>query len=86
MRFFLFLLMLSTSVSAKPLVVTTFSILGDMVHEIGQDKIEVRNLVSQNQDAHVYEPRPQDAKDLGRADLVVVNGLGFEGCAFFFFS
>ncbi len=79
MRFFLFLLMLSTSVSAKPLVVTTFSILGDMVHEVGQDKIEVRNLVSQNQDAHVYEPRPQDAKDLGRADLVVVNGLGFEG-------
>lgn len=79
MRALFFLLMLSTSVFAKPLVVTTFSILGDMVHEVGQDKIEVKSLVGPNQDSHIYEPRPQDAKDLGRADLVVVNGLGFEG-------
>lgn len=71
--------MLSTPSSAKPLVVATFSILGDMVHEIGQDKIEVKNLVAPNQDSHVYEPRPQDAKELAHADLVVMNGLGFEG-------
>jgi len=78
MRIFLFLLMLSTPSFAKPLVVATFSILGGMVHEIGQDKVEVKNLVGPNQDSHVYEPRPQDAKDLGRADMVVMNGLGFE--------
>jgi zinc/manganese transport system substrate-binding protein len=79
MRIFLCLLMLSTPLFAKLQVVTTFSILGDMVHEIGQDKIEVKNLVGPNQDSHVFEPRPQDAKELGRADMVVVNGLGFEG-------
>ena len=64
---------------SKPVVVSTFSILGDMVHEIGQDKIDVKNLVGADQDSHVFEPRPQNAKELGQADLVVVNGLGFEG-------
>jgi len=63
----------------KPLVVTTFSILEDMVHEIGQDKIDVKTLVGPDQDSHVFEPRPQNAKELGQADLIVVNGLGFEG-------
>lgn len=79
MRALFILLFLITSASAKPLVVSTFSILGDIVHEIGQDKIEVKTLVGPNQDSHIFEPRPQDAKDLGAANLVVVNGLGFEG-------
>lgn len=72
-------MMLSTPSFAKPLVVATFSILGDMVHEIGQDKVDVKTLVGPNQDSHVFEPRPQNAKELAHADLVVVNGLGFEG-------
>ncbi len=81
MRFITFLCMVifSSSVLAKPLVVASFSILGDMVHQVGQDKIEVKSLVGANQDTHVFEPRPQNAKDLVNADLVVVNGLGFEG-------
>lgn len=79
MRTFLILLMLSTPSFAKPLVIASFSILGDMIHEIGQDKVDVKNLVGPNQDSHVFEPRPQNAKELSHADLVVVNGLGFEG-------
>ncbi|MBA3813775.1 MAG: zinc ABC transporter substrate-binding protein [Alphaproteobacteria bacterium] len=79
MKTILFLLFFTTPSFAKPLVVATFSILGDMVHEIGQDKIDVKTLVGPDQDSHVFEPRPQHAKELGRADLVVVNGLGFEG-------
>jgi zinc/manganese transport system substrate-binding protein len=77
-RFFL-IFVLSTPAFSKPLVVTSFSILRDMVHEIGQDKIEVKSLVGPNQDSHVYEPRPQDGKALGKAALIVVNGFGFEG-------
>lgn len=73
------LLLFSTPSFGKPLVVATFSILGDMVREIGQDQVEVKILVGPDQDSHVFEPRPQDAKGLERADLVVVNGLGFEG-------
>ncbi len=60
-------------------VVASFSILGDMVKNVGGDRIEVTTLVGPNGDTHVYEPTPADAKAVAGADLVVVNGLGFEG-------
>jgi len=60
-------------------VVTTFSILGDIVSNIGGDKIEVTTLVGPNADAHEYEPTPEAVKRVGDADIVIANGLGFEG-------
>jgi zinc/manganese transport system substrate-binding protein len=39
----------------------------------------MRTLVGPNSDAHVYEPRPADALALARADVILVNGLMFEG-------
>jgi zinc/manganese transport system substrate-binding protein len=60
-------------------VVTSFSILGDMVKNIGGDRIEVITLVGPDGDAHAYEPTPAAAKAVSEADLVVVNGLGLEG-------
>lgn len=79
MRTLLVLIFLTTSAYAKPLVIASFSILGDMVRHIAGDRVEVESLVKPNQDSHVYEPSPQNAKDLSHASLVVVNGLGFEG-------
>lgn len=65
---------------AEPLrVVTTFSILADIVKNIGGEDVAVTSLVGADGDAHVYEPTPADAKAVGNAQLVVVNGLGFEG-------
>lgn len=63
----------------KPRVVASFSILADMAGRVGGDKVEVTSLVGPNGDAHVYEPSPADAKTIAEADLIVVNGLGFEG-------
>jgi zinc/manganese transport system substrate-binding protein len=60
-------------------VVASFSILGDMAREVGGDRVSVRTLVGPDGDAHVYEPAPSDARAVAGADLVVVNGLGFEG-------
>lgn len=60
-------------------VVASFSILGDMVHQIGGDAVSVTTLVGPDGDAHVYEPTPADAKALSQADVLVVNGLDFEG-------
>lgn len=60
-------------------VVATFSILADMVREVGGSAVEVSALVGPNADAHVYEPTPADVRRVARADLVVVNGLRFEG-------
>jgi len=63
----------------KPLpVVASFSILGDMVREIGGAHVQVDTLVGRNGDAHGYEPTPQDARKLGAAQVLIVNGLGFE--------
>jgi zinc/manganese transport system substrate-binding protein len=60
-------------------VVTSFSILGDLVEQIGGDRVSVRSLVGPDADAHVFQPSPSDAKAVAHAKLVVVNGLGFEG-------
>ena len=59
-------------------VVASFSILGDMVREIGGAHVQVDTLVGRNGDAHGYEPTPQDARRLGGAKVLIVNGLGFE--------
>jgi zinc/manganese transport system substrate-binding protein len=68
------------ALAAEPLrVVASFSILGDLVAEVGGEHVAVTNIVGPNGDAHVYEPNPADARAVAGADLVVVNGLGFEG-------
>jgi zinc/manganese transport system substrate-binding protein len=60
-------------------VVATFSILSDLVKNVGGDRVDARTLVGPNGDAHVYQPSPSDAKTLADAKVVFVNGLGFEG-------
>jgi zinc/manganese transport system substrate-binding protein len=60
-------------------VVATFSILGDLVQAIGGDRVEVATLVGPNGNAHVYSPAPGDARKLASAQVIVVNGLGYEG-------
>ncbi|MGH6795550.1 MAG: metal ABC transporter solute-binding protein, Zn/Mn family, partial [Methylocella sp.] len=60
-------------------VAATFSILADFARNVGGERIEVTALVGPNGDTHVYRPKPSDAKELGAARLIVVNGLGFEG-------
>ena len=59
--------------------VATFSILGDLVRQIGGGRIEVTTLVGPNGDAHVYSPTPADARRLAEARIVFANGLKFEG-------
>lgn len=60
-------------------VVATFSILGDLVERIGGEHIALSTLVGRNGDAHVFQPSPSDARAVGRADVLVVNGLEYEG-------
>ncbi len=60
-------------------VVTSFSILADMVENVGGEHVEVTSLVGPDGDAHVYSPSPGDARALAGADVVVFNGLLFEG-------
>ena len=76
----LMVLSLPALAADKPLrVVASFSILADMAATIGGDDVSVTSLVAPNRDAHTYEPTPEDAKTLAHADIVLINGLGFEG-------
>ncbi len=63
----------------KPLVVASASIFADMARNIGGDKIEVRSIVPIGGDPHRYEATPDDAALLAKADLILINGLTFEG-------
>lgn len=65
----------------KVKVVASFSILGDLVRQVGGDRVEVSTLVGPNTDMHGFQPTPAHAKALASAQLVVINGLGLEGWA-----
>jgi zinc/manganese transport system substrate-binding protein len=61
-----------------PKVVATFSVLGDLVKQVGGDRVQLHVLVGPNGDAHTYEPVPKDAALLRDAALVFENGIGFD--------
>ncbi|MCS6836664.1 MAG: zinc ABC transporter substrate-binding protein [Anaerolineae bacterium] len=63
---------------SKLKVVATYSILGDLVQNIGGDNIQLAVLVSGDGDPHVYEPTPQDLIALAEADILFENGLELE--------
>lgn len=60
-------------------VVTSFSILGDFVRNVGGERVSVTSLVGPDGDVHVYTPAPADAKTIADAKLLVINGFGLEG-------
>jgi len=59
-------------------VVTTFSLLKDLVDHVGGDKVEVYSMVPQGTDPHDYQPLPEDIEAATQADVLVWNGLGME--------
>ena len=71
--------LLPLPLQAKIQVVASFSILGDIAKNIGQQNIALRSVVGPDSDAHVYEPSPADAIAMAKADLILINGLQFEG-------
>ena len=59
-------------------VMASFSILADLVRVVGGERVVVTTLVGPDEDAHVFEPKPLDVKNMLQTRLLVVNGLGFE--------
>ncbi len=60
-------------------VVASFSILGDLVAQVGGPRIALTVLVGPGSDAHVHQPTPAQARAVGAAAVVFSHGLGFEG-------
>jgi zinc/manganese transport system substrate-binding protein len=65
--------------AAPPRIVASFSILADLAREVAPTDAIVSSLVGPDADAHAFEPNPAHARALAQADVIVVNGLGFEG-------
>ncbi len=63
----------------KPLVVSTASMIQDMAIHIGGNLFTYEMIVPIGGDPHIYEPTPSDAQLCSRANLILKNGLTFEG-------
>ncbi|WP_341898154.1 zinc ABC transporter substrate-binding protein [Ferrovibrio terrae] len=59
-------------------VIASFSILADIVAQVGGEHVEVTTLVPAMGDAHVFQPTPNDARAVATTDVLVANGLNFE--------
>lgn len=64
--------------SAKPVVVCTLADLGWLAAEVAGDDAEVEFLCPGDQDPHFLPAKPSLARKVGRADLLVYNGLELE--------
>lgn len=77
--FALLLSFLTGRTQEKPLVMASASMWADMAENLGGDLIDVQTIVPVGGDPHIYDPTPDDARRVEKAELVLVNGLTFEG-------
>jgi len=66
------------SLSPKLTVVTTLSVLADLIGQVGGDRVEVKALVPPGGEPHTYQPAPNDLKTVARARLIFYNGAHLE--------
>ncbi|WP_020568732.1 metal ABC transporter solute-binding protein, Zn/Mn family [Neolewinella persica] len=69
----------ATQDETLPLVVTSASIFADMTAMIAGGHVRIESVVPIGGDPHIYEPTPADVQLVARANLVLINGLTFEG-------
>lgn len=69
----------ATEDETLPLVVTSASIFADMTEMIAGGHVRIQSVVPIGGDPHIYEPTPADVRLVSQANLVLINGLTFEG-------
>ena len=60
-------------------VVSLHPLVGDLLKQVGGDKIEVIDLIGEKGDPHTFEPRTDDIAGLRGAKVYFVSGMGLEG-------
>ena len=75
----IFLLGCAMHAQAALPVAASFSVLGDLVKQVGGERVDVLTLVGPDEDAHVFQPTPGNIASVTRTRLFFVNGLGLEG-------
>lgn len=59
-------------------VITTMSVLTDMVRQVGGERVAVENIIPIGAGPEDYQPTPADAQKIAQADLLLYNGFGLE--------
>lgn len=59
-------------------VVTTTTILADLVREVGGERVDVVSLVPKGGEVHTFDPTPADVQRVTRAQVIFANGLGLD--------
>ena len=56
-------------------VVASFSVIADMLGEVGGDRIDIMTIVGPGGDCELYQPTPADVARVARARAVFINDL-----------
>jgi zinc/manganese transport system substrate-binding protein len=59
-------------------VVATFSVIADMLTNVGGDRIDIRTIVGAGGDCELYQPTPADVATVAAARAVFINDLNEE--------
>jgi zinc/manganese transport system substrate-binding protein len=69
----------STNSSNKVTIVASTNVWGDIASQVGGDNVEVTSILSDPEaDPHLFESDAKTASQLDGAELVIVNGLGYD--------
>lgn len=64
--------------SGLPIVMATETFLGDIAQNVAGSRINIETLLPVTVDPHEYQPKPQDVTRLAQAQVLIINGLGYE--------
>lgn len=73
------LLIAGLPLNEKIRVVTTTTMITDLVEDIGGDRIHLTGMMNPGVDPHLYKAKPSDIQNLQRAQVIFYNGLFLEG-------
>jgi ABC-type Zn uptake system ZnuABC Zn-binding protein ZnuA len=66
------------SAAAQPKVMAVESFLADIAQNVAGEQLRVETLMPLGVDPHAFEPTPQDVARVGAANVLIVNGAGYE--------
>src|SRR5207248_1921855 len=59
-------------------VITSTTVLADLIRQVGGDRVEVKPLVPSGADPNTFQPAPRDVVSVSHAGIVFFNGLGLD--------
>lgn len=68
----------SAAGSDQLLIATTVSPITSIASRIGGDRVTIEGIVPEGTNSHTFEPAPQVAELVSKADIILVNGLKLE--------